>query len=54
MGRMTTVVAMVVRCRVDSYTDQGYGCDRFAVVPVLLLSSLAVSVRLRKWAAVGH
>ena len=32
--------------RFYSCTDQGFGCDRCAVVPVLFLSSLAVSVRL--------
>ena len=29
-----------------SCNDQGFGCDRCAVVPVWFLSSLAVSVRL--------
>ena len=37
-----------------SCTDQGFGCDWCAVVPVLFLPSLAVSVRLWQWAAVGH
>ena len=32
--------------RFSSCTDQGFGCDRCAVVSVWFLSSLAVSVRL--------
>ena len=32
--------------RFCSRTDQGFGCDQCAVVPVWFLSSLAVSVRL--------
>ena len=32
--------------RFCSCTDQGFGCDRCTVVPVLLMSSLPVSIRL--------
>ena len=37
-----------------SCSDHALGRDMCAVVPVLFLSSLAVSVRLWQWAAVGH
>ena len=35
-------------------TDQGFGCDRCAVVSAYSQSSLAVFVRLWQWTAVGH
>ena len=38
----------------NSCTEQGFGCDRCAVVPEQFSSSLAVSARLWQWAAVGH